>query len=64
LKDHIRTLKEFLEEKSKLSEMYKNENLSLREKLSKHEGNVGVRINLSPFFFTHFYTKQVKNSNI
>jgi transcriptional regulator with XRE-family HTH domain len=41
LKDHIRTLKEFLEEKSKLSEMYKNENLSLREKLSKHEGNVG-----------------------
>jgi transcriptional regulator with XRE-family HTH domain len=41
LKDHIRTLKEFLEEKSKLSEMYKNENLSLRDKLSKYEGNVG-----------------------
>ena len=41
LKDHIRTLKEFLEEKSKLSEMYKNENLSLRDKLSKYEGNIG-----------------------
>jgi hypothetical protein len=38
--------------------MYKNENLS--RKLSKHEGNVGVRINLSPFFFTHFLHKTSK----
>jgi len=33
LKDHIKTLKDFLEEKNKLAEMYRNENNLLREKL-------------------------------
>lgn len=37
LKDHIKTLKDFLEEKNKLAEMYMNENKMLKEKLFKLE---------------------------
>ena len=37
LKDHIKTLKDFLEEKNKLAEMYMNENKMLKEKLVKLE---------------------------
>lgn len=37
LKDHIKTLKDFLEEKNKLAEMYMNENKMLKEKLLKLE---------------------------
>nr|WP_315178561.1 helix-turn-helix domain-containing protein [uncultured Flavobacterium sp.] len=37
LKDHIKTLKDFLEEKNKLAEMYMNENKFLKEKLLKHQ---------------------------
>jgi DNA-binding XRE family transcriptional regulator len=37
LKDHIKTLKDFLEEKNKLAEMYMNENKRLKEKLFKLE---------------------------
>ena len=37
LKDHIKTLKDFLEEKNKLAEMYMNENKMLKEKLVKIE---------------------------
>jgi DNA-binding XRE family transcriptional regulator len=34
LKDHIKTLKEFIEEKNKLAEMYISENNSLKAKLA------------------------------
>lgn len=37
LKDHIKTLKDFLEEKNKLAEMYMNENKLLKERLVKLE---------------------------
>jgi DNA-binding XRE family transcriptional regulator len=37
LKDHIKTLKDFIEEKNKLAEMYMNENKFLKEKLLKLE---------------------------
>ncbi len=37
LEDHIKTLKDFLEEKNKLAEMYMNENKFLKEKLLKLE---------------------------
>lgn len=33
LKDHIKTLKQLIEEKDKLTEIYKNENLLLKEKI-------------------------------
>jgi DNA-binding XRE family transcriptional regulator len=33
LKDHIKTLKEFIEEKNKLAEMYRSENTLLKEKI-------------------------------
>jgi len=33
LKDHIKTLKDLIDEKNKLAEMYRNENNLLREKL-------------------------------
>jgi DNA-binding XRE family transcriptional regulator len=33
LKDHIKTLKELIDEKNKLAEMYKNENILLKEKI-------------------------------
>jgi len=39
LKDHIKTLKDFLDEKNKLAEMYMNENKLLKEKIIKLEIN-------------------------
>lgn len=41
LKDHIKTLKDFLEEKNKLAEMYMNENKFLKEKIRILELNSG-----------------------
>ena len=41
LKDHIKTLKEFIDEKNKLSEMYINENTLLKEKIAILEANSG-----------------------
>jgi DNA-binding transcriptional regulator YiaG len=35
LKDHIKTLKDFLEEKNKLADMYRSENAMLKEKLDR-----------------------------
>jgi len=35
LKDHIKTLKDFLDEKNKLAEMYMNENKLLKEKITQ-----------------------------
>lgn len=36
LKDHIKTLKDLVEEKNKLTQMYMSENKSLKERLLKH----------------------------
>jgi len=41
LKDHIKTLKDFIVEKTKLSEMYINENALLKEKIRILELNPG-----------------------
>ena len=41
LKDHIKTLKDLIEEKSKLSEMYKNENAVLKENIDRLRDNTG-----------------------
>lgn len=35
LKDHIKTLKDFLDEKNKLADMYRSENAMLKEKLDR-----------------------------
>jgi DNA-binding XRE family transcriptional regulator len=42
LKDHIKTLKDLIVEKTKLSEMYINENALLKEKIRILELNTGV----------------------
>ena len=41
LKDHIKTLKDLIEEKNKSSEMYRNENILLKEKIDRIEPNSG-----------------------
>lgn len=43
LKDHIKTLKEFIEEKNKLAEMYKNENTYLKDQIGILEMKLGSR---------------------
>jgi DNA-binding XRE family transcriptional regulator len=40
LKDHIKTLKEFIEEKNKLADIYRNENLLLKEKIMMLENSL------------------------
>jgi DNA-binding XRE family transcriptional regulator len=40
LKDHIKTLKEFIEEKNKLAEMYRGENSYLKEKIIMLENSL------------------------
>jgi len=42
LKDHIKTLKELIGDKNKITEMYKNENMLLREKMVVLEEKVRV----------------------
>ena len=41
LKDHIKTFKDLIEVKSKLAEMYMNENKLLKEKIDRIEPNSG-----------------------
>jgi DNA-binding XRE family transcriptional regulator len=40
LKDHIKTLKEFIEEKNKLADIYRSENLLLKEKIIMLENSL------------------------
>jgi DNA-binding XRE family transcriptional regulator len=40
LKDHIKTLKEFIEEKNKLADIYRSENLLLKEKIMMLENSL------------------------
>lgn len=41
LKDHIKTLKDFIDEKNKLAEMYRNENSSLKQRIEYLEKQDG-----------------------